>query len=728
MYLNIEMIFKQTALCILCGLLSVSSFAQIRSKENISEAIEGLCERRFFDKNTDDFKLKTKSSNLFGDEQQDEGEAFYLYASEKEDGGFILVSGDKRMPAVLAYSEEETFDVDNIPPNVRYWLSCYVEHFQQLKQGTFNEPNIQEFDVISGEVSPLLGNIKWGQDTPYNNLCPAVGMRRTLSGCVATGMAQIMKFHQYPEVASGTIQYITRTNRIHISEDLSQRSFDWGNMRNAYNRSYTQTQAEAVAQLMYCCGVAVEMDYNLDTEGGSGAYQSDLVRAYIRNFGYDKDAAYLMRSQCATKDWHRIMMNELNAGRPINYAGQSLSSGGHSFVIDGYRMSEENSNPDYHVNWGWEGQCDGYYQIIDLTPTEGGLQGTTDGFNVSQEMVIGIQPEDGISQAGSYIVASDIQLSSSSVKTGKSATLTIGSCTNMSYQRFSGSLNAVLLSTVDSTEYLVGSKEQISMTFLDEHTELDIKMYIPDSIPEGKYNVELRSVDTTSGNTNKLIVKNRITINVSEGTNEEEETPEKDEDSFTLGCSELELRNNQDSLKIQVNLYELINLKEKTFTGYVRMILADNAGNAITVFGDSVLLEEMSYKEVQSRHKSLKGCLVGDIPDGKYRLYIGVRRMNESEYNYMALFDWTVWGEIPRELYLKVEIKDGVVYIKDNAYKVIPTLIRPVLKDSAKMNGYFEVYTPNGTFIGHKEISELDNLPSGVYILRNKDGVRKMVR
>ena len=717
---------KQTALCILCGLLSIPSFAQLRSRESISKTIESFCKRKFFDQDRDDFKLKMKSSNLFGDERQDEGEAFYLYASEDEDGGFILVSGDKRMPAVLAYSDEGTFDVANIPPNVRYWLSCYAEYFQQLQQGAFNEQNRQELDVSSSEVPSLLGDIKWGQGTPYNNFCPMIGMRRTLSGCVATGMAQIMRFHQYPEAASGTIQYITRTNRIHISEDLSQRDFDWSNMRNTYNRSYTQAQASAVAQLMYCCGIAVEMDYNLDTEGGSGAYQSDLVRAYVRNFGYDKDVAYLMRSQCATKDWHQIMMKELNAGRPINYAGQSLSSGGHSFVIDGYRMSEENSYPDYHVNWGWDGQCDGYYQIVDLTPTEGGLQGTTDGFNVSQEMVIGIQPEDGISQSGSYIVASDIQLSSPSVKNGKSATLTIGSCTNMSYQPFNGSLNAVLLSTVDSMEYLVGSKEQMSMTFLDEHTGFDIKIKISDSIPEGKYNVELRSIDVTSGNTNKLIVKNRITINVSEGT--KEETPKEDEDSFTLGCSELELRSNQDSLNIQVYLYELINLKEKGFTGYVRMILADNAGNAITAFGDSVLLEEMSYKEVQSRHKSLKGCLVGDIPDGEYRLYIGVRRMNEDEYNYMALFDWTVWGTVPRELYLNVKIEDGVVYIKDNAYKVIPTLIYPIHKDVSKIDEFFDVYTINGTCIGLKRISDLDNMPSGIYILRNKKGVKKIVK
>ena len=264
------------------------------------------------------------------------------------------------------------------------------------------------------------------------------------------------------------------------------------------------------------------------------------------------------------------------------------------------------------------------------------------------------------------------------------------------------------------------------MTFLDEHTGFDIKIKISDSIPEGKYNVELRSIDVTSGNTNKLIVKNRITINVSEGT--KEETPKEDEDSFTLGCSELELRSNQDSLNIQVYLYELINLKEKGFTGYVRMILADNAGNAITAFGDSVLLEEMSYKEVQSRHKSLKGCLVGDIPDGEYRLYIGVRRMNEDEYNYMALFDWTVWGTVPRELYLNVKIEDGVVYIKDNAYKVIPTLIYPIHKDVSKIDEFFDVYTINGTCIGLKRISDLDNMPSGIYILRNKKGVKKIVK
>lgn len=721
---RMNFILKQTALFMLCGLLNISAYSQVRSKEDIALTIKNFC-KKSFNRKVGDFNLKSNSSMLLHEEKYKKFTAFYLYSSKNENGGFIIVSADKRMPAILAYSDQGNFDIENIPSNVSYWLSCYADFYQLLNRNTCMQ-DVLSLKLNTDEVFPLLGKIQWGQDIPYNNLCPIKGRGKTLTGCVATGMAQVMKYYEYPEVASGTIQYVTNTNHIQINEDLSKRRFEWDNMLDTYSKSYSQMQADAVAQLMYCCGVSVNMDYDVESEGGSGAYQYSLVKAYVHNFGYDKDATYLMRNQCSTKDWHLIMINELQNGRPINYAGQSLSSGGHSFVIDGYRMSEENSFPDYHVNWGWDGQCDGYYQIVDLTPTEGGLQGMTDGFNVGQEMVIGIQPEDGISQSGSYIVASDIQLSSSSVKTGKSATLTIGSYTNMSYQPFNGSLNAVLQSTVDSTEYLVGGKEHISMTFLDEHTGLDIKINVPDSIPEGKYNVELRSIDATSGNTNKLIVKNHITINVSEGT--KEETPKEDEDSFTLGCSELELRSNQDSLNIQVYLYELINLKEKGFTGYVRMILADNAGNAITAFGDSVLLEEMSYKEVQSRHKSLKGCLVGDIPDGEYRLYIGVRRMNEDEYNYMALFDWTVWGTVPRELYLNVKIEDGVVYIKDNAYKVIPTLIYPIHKDVSKIDEFFDVYTINGTCIGLKRISDLDNMPSGIYILRNKKGVKKIVK
>ncbi len=720
--MNKNFMLKQAALFILCGLLNASAYSQVRSKEDIALTVKKFC-KESFNRKAEEFDLKSNSSMLLKEEKYKKFTAFYLYSSKTENGGFIIASADKRMPAILAYSDKGNFDVENIPTNVTYWLSCYAEFYKQLNMNTFMQ-GVQSLELNTDEIFPLLGEIQWGQDVPYNNLCPTKGRTKTLTGCVATGMAQIMKYYEYPEVASGIIQYVTNTNRIHINEDLSKRRFDWDNMQSNYSKSYSQMQADAIAQLMYCCGVSVNMDYDVESEGGSGAYQYSLVKAYVHNFGYDKDATYLMRNQCSTKDWHQIMINELKNGRPINYAGQSLSSGGHSFVIDGYRISEENSYPDYHINWGWDGQCDGYYQIVDLAPTEGGLQGTTDGFNVSQEMVIGIQPEDGISQSGSYIVASDIQLPSSSVKIGKSATLTIGSCINMSYQPFDGVLNVMLRSTVDSTEYLIGTKKQISMVFLDEHTGLDIKMNIPDSIPEGEYEIVLCSMDTISSFASKLLVKNPLIINLLKKTEDKENT--EDENSFILGCSELELRKNKDSLQIQINLYELLNLSEDIFTGYIKLLLSDNQSNIIKAFGDSILLEEMNYKDVLGDHKTLKGCLIGEFTDGEYRLYVGARRLDERVYRYICQYDWTKPDIFAKELYLEVKIENGIIHINDNEYKVVPQFIQTMC--AKDIDDFLDIYTISGTFVGRMKISEFQNMPSGIYIFRNRNSVKKIIR
>lgn len=717
-----NIIFKQTALFILCGLLNMVSYSQVRSKENIATIIENFCKTESFDQPVGDFKLKAKSSMLLRDDKFKNFDAFYLYTPMIEDGGFIIVSADKRMPAILAYSETGSFDVENIPSNVYFWLSCYAESYLALNGNEAIE--VQTVENNTDEILPLLGNIKWGQDTPYNNLCPIKGRGKTLTGCVATGMAQVMKYYEHPVTATGKVEYITATNHFSINEDLSLVYFDWDNMRNTYGNSYSQIQANAVAQLMYSCGVSVKMDYNIDTEGGSGAYQYDVLPAYVENFGYDKDGAFLIREYCPTKDWHQIMIHELNEGRPINYAGQSSYSGGHSFVIDGYRKSNENTYPDYHVNWGWDGVCDGYYQIMDLTPGEDGLQGATDGFNLEHQMVIGVKPEDGIEEQMFYVAASNIKMSQLSVNAGNPLQLTIGSCVNLSYKSLDGHLDVYLVSTVDSIEYLVGNKIVKSMHYMQQHSDVGIQIDVPDTIPTGKYKMELRFWNTKSESYCNVLMKTRKTLNVSNLSDEKDESLYP----YTLGCSELELKKNNDSLNVQVNLYEILNLEEENFTGYIKLILTDNSGSFISSLGDSVLLEELAYLEVQKEHKTLRGCFEGNLEDGEYRLYVGTCRMNENQYRHMALYDWTQPSSTPQKLFFDVRVENGLVYIEDKVYKITPSSNVFICIDKSIDSEIYSVYTVSGVFVGFLDIRDFANMPSGIYILRNKNEIRKIVR
>ena len=426
-----------------------------------------------------DFLSNIRSTDVVGKSALASGkEAFYIYqTTEGENKSFVIVSGDERMPEILAYSSDNSFDVDNIPPAVRYWLNCYVEEFNNLDSLSTITSAKRSVPTSSGGVLPLLNQIQWGQSNPYNNLCPTLRGERTVTGCVATAMAQVMKFHSFPDKGHGYKKYNTSTNRLSVTHDFSKDIFDWSNMLDSYISEYTEQQANAVAVLMASCGASVEMDYGTSSQGGSGAYQSDLLNGYIENFGYDNDASLVIRNYCSTEDWHNLLINELNSGRPDNYGGASMRDGGHSFVIDGYRTGE-NQYPDYHVNWGWGGVCDGYYQIANLHPQEDGIYATNNPFSESQQMTIGIMPEDGISANSNMLLSSKINCSLSKVKRGGELLCKVSSLYNCSYKDFSGTISVALKS--ESGElFVISTGQKRELEYLEGTGSPKIRNYHP---------------------------------------------------------------------------------------------------------------------------------------------------------------------------------------------------------------------------------------------------------
>ena len=349
---------------------------------------------------------------------------YYVYANTNGEGWVMVAANDVVQP-ILAYSKQGVFNPDTQPSNVKVWLGGYNNQIKFAEQN-----NVEATEEVKAKwnslrkappvtaagtvvVAPLI-KTTWDQDDPYWKYCPSSGSSKTYTGCVATAMAQVMNYWQWPVTGTGSYSYTSETNKLACSADFANTTYDWANMVNHYTKYYsgssqvsvstpTNAQKEAVAVLMYHCGVAVKMDYGTSSQGGSSAYTiypnssytTTRCAAYalLNNFGYNKSTlkCYYRSggygySSVTDANWLNLLKTELDAKRPIMYAGAD-DEGGHSFVCDGY-----DSQNYFHFNWGWSGYCDGYYTVDNMVPGTGGSGSGNGSYNDGQDIIIGIQP------------------------------------------------------------------------------------------------------------------------------------------------------------------------------------------------------------------------------------------------------------------------------------------------------------------------------------------------
>ncbi len=326
-------------------------------------------------------------------------DATYYVIGNGKNKGYTIVSADDRLPAIVGYAVQGNYDESTLPAPYVEFITAYQKFAEEVKAGDARAVRLaaeaqalrSSSSYAQPTVAPLLGNIQWNQGSPYNNLCPeyATG-KRSATGCVATAMAQVMAYWKYPsQLQTSTSAYTTKTNKIAIPaiDKDAAGTYDWDNMLpHYYTGQYNDTQANAVAKLMYHCGAAIKMDYG----ESSGAYID--AKRLATYFGYDKDLMVdLYRESFSLEQWNTLIDTELKAKRPVLYSGQS-SDGGHQFVCDG-----SDGQGLYHINWGWGGYQDGYFDITILNPDKGGIGSgnAPDGFNRSSDMIIGIQPDNG---------------------------------------------------------------------------------------------------------------------------------------------------------------------------------------------------------------------------------------------------------------------------------------------------------------------------------------------
>ena len=357
---------------------------------------------------------------------------YYIYENANGEGWVIIAASDAVTP-VLAYSETGHFRTDNMPENIKHWLGNYDKFIKRIETDgveASEEAQAEWKHLRKAPPSTAKGNVvvapliktTWDQDAPYNNLCPGTGSDKAYTGCVATAMAQVMKFWEWPVKGSGSHsyrpldpndpdQYSSRYTST-LSANFSTTTYDWANMKNSYSGSSTSTQKTAVATLMYHCGVGTEMMYGNDEDGGSGTYttnynswsESDNAQnALYKYFGYKKSTGYVRdgltwQGQTIYKswtdaDWTAMVKAELDLQHPIMYGGAS-SQGGHSFICDGYDDYNDATYGNYfHFNWGWSGSNDGWYRLSSLKPGSGGAGGGSYDFSEDQDVIIGIVPD-----------------------------------------------------------------------------------------------------------------------------------------------------------------------------------------------------------------------------------------------------------------------------------------------------------------------------------------------
>ena len=332
------------------------------------------------------------------------GDALYYVFNIGNNGGFVIVSGDDRTNPILGFSDEGAFDPNNVPSNMQSWLEGYAEQIQALDNMSEAQaktllaaPRLRSTVDTRNSIAPMI-TTKWNQATPYWNKCPefmsvedgdTIG-ELAYTGCVATAMSQIMNYYKYPTDPTSTIPAYTFSynagnyNYVTVSMPaLDPITFDWAHMRDSYTGAEDQVYTDAVANLMLYVGCAIKSQYGTSA---TGAYTDDIPNGFGL-FGYGSNLAY--RNDYTQEVWDNMVYEELAAGRPMVYNGTAGSGGGHSFICDGYEYGD-----DFHINWGWGGMGNGYFQLAILNPSTSGIGGSSsaEGYNMKQNIVYNIQP------------------------------------------------------------------------------------------------------------------------------------------------------------------------------------------------------------------------------------------------------------------------------------------------------------------------------------------------
>jgi hypothetical protein len=318
----------------------------------------------------------------------DQQAAYYVFVPSGSEG-FIIISAEDALTPVLGYSASGTFSLENTNSNFEGFMQHFADQVSFAREHNLNSSS----DVAAAwqhclhsptnsrqpltTVDPLL-ICMWNQDYPYNAYCPesdAGPGGHVYAGCVATAMSMIMQYYRYPAHGTGSHSYYLPPYGA-LSANFENTYYNWDAMLNSVGTN-SGMAINAVAELQYHCGVAVNMDYGAD---GSGAQSTKAAFAIKTYFGYSSSAAFIDKADYSSTNWENMIISSLNEKKPLYYSGFTPPpTEGHAFVLDGYQ--QPGTGNYFHFNFGWSGYQNGFYTLADVN-----------GFYVDEGMITNFYP------------------------------------------------------------------------------------------------------------------------------------------------------------------------------------------------------------------------------------------------------------------------------------------------------------------------------------------------
>lgn len=467
----------------------------------------------------------------------------YLYAVGHGTGGYVIVSGDDRAPAILAYVENGSYNESQMPENMRSWLQHYIDEIALLQRYNLTSPKQAMTDL--GEPIAKTTTSLWDQLAPYNTECPMVttysdaacttvrrGPLRSATGCAATALAQVLYMwkdeYAKPEVKEGklTQDIPARVDVVFQSAEQEKKedppipvwlkfsdeaipastTIDWANLIDVYSERDTSgryvttestalgtpEQQAAVARLMHVCGALSDMMYGTVYAGGSGTYAYSGLKGLAKYMNFH-NARFLQQHMYGYAEWVQRLYDELKVAKAV-YFGGSSTQGGHAFVIDGYYKEDL-----FHVNWGWSGLANeaiddgGYYRINSLLPINQGTGGAVvnDGYRLNQSFYTGVYPNAPEPADAPGVTASILNTyqTHTNVNGGKLKLRTFSNATNQTAPVVTAQV-ALCLENESGYKSLIPVRDELATLYLTENVQTDTTLTWT-GVTDGDYKVRL---------------------------------------------------------------------------------------------------------------------------------------------------------------------------------------------------------------------------------------------
>ena len=391
---NVLMIFA-----LLVCVVSKALGSPVDRVEALSKAKEFMQARGF--EVSEDLRM-VQSTTVLNHSSSTSVPAYYVF-NNGNDKGFVIVSGDDRCYPILGYSDEGSFNQDDVPENLAHLLQSFSEQVAMLSvpkadniQSDYSSDPVPAPayipKAVKAAISPMV-TCKWGQNAPYNGSCPIYSTstgEHCAVGCTAVGMAQFLYYYKNRNVKTlqDNIDGYTTSSGIKVQSIAKGTKIDWDNMLDSYVGNESDTQLKAVTDFLFYCGASIGTVYRQKSSSGTFAF---IGPALTKLFNFYPGYRLAYRTSYATVDWDNMIYNEIANGRPVLYRGAS-KEGGHVFVVDGF-----DGDDYYHCNWGWMGNNNGYFHLSAVKPEEENSLVVKDtGWTLEQAAYLGLQPLNGL--------------------------------------------------------------------------------------------------------------------------------------------------------------------------------------------------------------------------------------------------------------------------------------------------------------------------------------------